>query len=81
MEDKEYIDVFYPDWIKYLGIVGIPLLTIVSSGNTSEYKTRIIDHNDSRIKKRLEFTGEIALDMQYFLPLVLIVPMGTHIPL
>ena len=31
MEDKEYIDVYYPNWIKYLGIVGIPLLTIVAS--------------------------------------------------
>ena len=31
MEDKEYINVFYPNWMKYLGIVGIPLLAIVAS--------------------------------------------------
>jgi len=37
MEDNEYIDVFYPDWIKYLGIVGIPLLTIVASWLTTRF--------------------------------------------
>jgi len=30
MEDKEYIDVFYPNWMKYLGLAGIPLLAMVA---------------------------------------------------
>lgn len=37
MEDKEYIDVYYPSWIKYLGIVGIPLLIIVASWLTTRF--------------------------------------------
>ena len=37
------------------------------NGNTTEYKTREINPNDPKIKERLEFTGRIASDIQYFI--------------
>jgi 5-methylcytosine-specific restriction protein A len=36
-------------------------------GNTTEYKARLIDSQDPKIKGRLEFTGKVASSMQYFI--------------
>ena len=37
------------------------------SGNTTKYKTRKFNSNDPKIKKRIEFTGKIAFDIQCFI--------------
>ena len=37
MEDEEYIDVFYPNWIKYLSFIGFPLLIFVGAWLTTRF--------------------------------------------
>ncbi len=48
-------------------IKNVYLIDAWHNGNTTEYNTRQINPNDPKIKERLEFTGKIALDMQYFI--------------
>jgi len=37
MEDEEYIDVFYPNWIKYLSFIGFPLLICIGVWLTTRF--------------------------------------------
>ena len=62
VEDLKYAFAIHNNIIK-----NVYLIDSWHNGNTTQYKTRKINPNDPKIKERLEFTGKIALDKQYFL--------------
>ncbi len=61
-KDLKYVFAIHNNIIK-----NVYLIEEWHDGNTTEYKTRKINHNDSKIKERIEFTGKVAFDMQSFI--------------